>query len=130
LIWVLADDRAGNVAQAIGVAEAMRRPYTVKDIRYTSLARLPNALQGASLVGLTPGTRAAFAPPWPDLVIAAGRRTAPAARWIKRQNPRTFLAQIMNPGRAGAADFDLIAVPEHDCQIPGGDAPNVVRTVG
>ncbi len=129
-IWVLADDRAGNVAQAVGVAEALERPFETKDIRYSPLARLPNALQGASRLGVTPETRLALTPPWPDMVIAAGRRTAPIARWIKRQNPHSFLVQIMNPGRAGADEFDLIAIPAHDCALPSGDAANVVRTTG
>lgn len=129
-IWVLADDRAGNVAQAVGVAEALGLPFDTKAIRYSPFARLPNALQGASRLGLTPETRLALTPPWPDVVIAAGRRTAPVARWLKRRNPRAFLAQIMNPGKAGAEEFDLIATPAHDCKLPNGDAPNVLRTVG
>lgn len=129
-IWVLADDRAGNVAQAVGVAEALGRPFETKEIRYSPLARLPNALQGATRLGVTPETRLALTPSWPDVVIAAGRRTAPVARWLKRQNPRALLVQIMNPGKTGADEFDLIAIPAHDCTIPGGDAPNVMRTTG
>lgn len=135
LIWVLTDDRAGNVAQALGVAEALARAhgraFTVQEIRYNPLARLPNVMTGASLIGLAPETRMHFGPPWPDLVIAAGRRTAPIARWIKHNAGRkVLLAQIMNPGRRGAGDFDLIALPRHDCAPPGGDPPNVLRITG
>lgn len=131
LIWVLTDDRAGNVAQAVGVAEALGRGFTQVPIRYNPLARLPNALTGASLIGLAPETRMTFGPPWPDVVIAAGRRTAPVARWIKKNAGKpVILAQVMNPGRRGAEDFDLIAVPRHDCALPTGDAPNVMRITG
>lgn len=131
LIWVLTDDRAGNVAQAVGVAEALGRAFETRAIRYTPLARLPNILTGASLIGLDPMTRMALAPPWPDVVIAAGRRTAPVARWIKKNAGKAvILAQIMNPGRRGAEEFDLIAVPRHDCERPDGDAPNVMRITG
>ena len=133
-IWVLADDRAGNVAQVMGVAEALGRPFVIKDIRYTPLARLPNAVTGARLLGLTPESRASLVPPWPEVVIAAGRRTAPVARWIKRAaadaGKTVALVQLMNPGRCGAAEFDLIAMPRHDCTVPGGDAPNILRTTG
>ena len=130
-IWALTDDRAGNVAQTLGVAEALGRPFTVKDIGYTPLAKLPSVLQGASLLGLTGESRMGLAAPWPALVIAAGRRTAPAARWIKRQSGgKTRIVQIMYPGRRAAADFDLIAVPRHDCEIPGGDAANILRIIG
>lgn len=131
LIWVLTDDRAGNVAQAVGVAEAMGRPFVQVPIRYNPLARLPNVLTGASLIGLSPETRMTFSPPWPDVVIAAGRRTAPVARWIKRNAGKPVcLVQIMNPGRRGAEEFDLIAIPRHDCKVPAGDASNVMRITG
>lgn len=112
-VWVLADDRAGNVGQCLGVAEALGQPFVVKDIRYDRLARLPNLLRGAALVGVDAASRAGLAAPWPRLVIAAGRRTAPVARWIKRQCGAR-LVQIMDPGPGGRADFDLIAVPRHD----------------
>jgi len=131
LIWVLADDRAGNVAQALGVAEALDRPFIAKTVRYTALARLPNVLTGARLVGLTAESRKALAQPWPDVVIAAGRRTAPVARWIKRKAGKpVILVQLMNPGRGGADEFDLIAMPHHDGMPPHDDAPNILRTTG
>ena len=112
-VWVLADDRAGNVGQCLGVAEALALPFAVKQIRYGRLGRLPNLLRGASLTGITPDSRAGLTPPWPRVVIAAGRRTAPVARWIKRRSG-AILVQIMDPGPGGRADFDLIAVPGHD----------------
>lgn len=118
-VWVLADDRAGNVGQCLGVAEALGRPFAVKSIRYGRLARLPNLLRGASLLGLTADSRAGLNPPWPALVIAAGRRTAPVARWIKRRCGAR-LVQIMDPGPGGRGDFDLIAVPGHDAGAGGG----------
>ncbi len=118
-IWVLADDRAGNVGQCLGVAEALGRPFTVKSIRYDRLGRLPNLLRGASLLGVTVESRTGLAAPWPKLVIAAGRRTAPVARWIKRQCGAR-LVQIMDPGPGGRGDFDLIAVPGHDGKALAG----------
>ncbi|MCW9034792.1 MAG: mitochondrial fission ELM1 family protein [Rhodospirillales bacterium] len=118
MIWALADDRAGNVSQCLGVADALGCSYEVKNITYGILAKLPNALFGGSLKGLDKASREIIAPPWPDVVIAAGRRTAPVARYIKKQNKgKTFLIQIMYPGSKGADEFDLIAVPNHD-RIP------------
>jgi uncharacterized protein len=124
-IWVLADERPGNVNQALGVAEALGWPFEVKELRFGRLARLPNLVLGRSLAGLTETSRARLVPPWPDLVIAAGRRSAPIARWLKAQNPDVFLVQLLWPG--SAAGFDLIAVPEHD---RAHDVSNLVRTVG
>ncbi len=115
VIWVLADDRAGNVSQCLGVAEALGLPFEVKDIAYGPLAELPNFLIGRSLKGLLKRSQQSLAPPWPDLVIGAGRRTAPIARYIKQQNNgNTFLVQVMHPGNKGAREFDLLAVPNHD----------------
>ncbi|MGE5517767.1 MAG: mitochondrial fission ELM1 family protein [Bacteroidota bacterium] len=126
-VWVLADDRAGNVAQCLGVAEALGRPFAVKSIRYGRLARLPNLLRGATLLGLDRDSRAGLAAPWPRLVIAAGRRTAPVARWLKRRCGAR-LVQIMDPGPGGRAEFDLIAVPDHDGK--GLSGANVLTITG
>lgn len=131
-VWVLADDRAGNVSQALGVAEALGLPYAVKDIRYTRLAALPNFVRGASTLGLTEPSIAGLHAPWPEVVIAAGRRCAPVARWIKRMaGGRSFLVQVMFPGGYGPGaigEFNLIAVPRHDTfdQI----LPTVLRITG
>lgn len=122
-VWVLLDDRAGNRAQAEGVAKHLRVPFRAVEVRYGPLGALPNALLGGSLAGLTEASKELLTPPWPDLVIAAGRRTAPAARWIKRASGgRARLVQIMDPG-AGRDDFNLICRPAHD---GGGGAPNVL----
>jgi mitochondrial fission protein ELM1 len=120
-VWVLADDRAGNVGQCVGVAEALGLPFEVKSIRYTALGRLPNLLRGASLMGVAAEARAGLVAPWPRLVIAAGRRTAPVARWLKRRSGAR-LVQIMDPGPGGRSEFDLIAVPGHDGKrLAGGN---------
>lgn len=128
VVWVLSDDRAGNTSQALGVAEALGWEFITKDVRYTWAGRLPNLLRQASLIGVDAASGAAMVSPWPDLVIAAGRRTAPVARWIKRRNPAAYLCQIMWPGATGLKDFDLIAVPSHD-HLPGL-RDNVMRVTG
>ena len=127
LIWVLADGRAGNRSQCLGVAGELGLAYEIKELDYGPLAALPNGLLGASLAGLTGESRSRLSPPWPDLVIAAGRRTAPVARKIGRQaGDGCFLAQIMHPG-AGAGDFGLIAQPRHD---RGNGGANVLPITG
>lgn len=114
-IWVLTDDRAGNVGQCLGVVEALDLSFERKNIAYNSLARLPNMFLGAKLWGISNQTRENIQAPWPDLVISAGRRTAPVARYIKKASGgKTKLVHIMDPGACGASDFDLICVPRHD----------------
>ncbi|MDA0306518.1 MAG: mitochondrial fission ELM1 family protein [Proteobacteria bacterium] len=130
-VWVLADDRAGNRSQCFGVADALRDAtgfdYQVKNPTYGALASLPNFLLGASFAGVNADSRSQLSPPWPDLVIAAGRRTAPVARKIKRlAGQKCFLAQIMHPG-GGMGDFGLIASPNHDGSF---NFPNIISYTG
>ncbi len=125
VIWVLVDRRPGSSNQALGVAEALGLPFVVKRLDYTRQIALPTLLKGFSLVGVSSHSRADLAPPWPDLVIAAGRRAAPVALAVKRRSGgHSSLVQLMHPG-IGADDFDLIVVPEHDRR---GAAGNLFRT--
>ncbi len=126
-IWVLLDGTPGHANQALGVAEKLGGPFEIKNLSYTAAAKLPNIVKGASLLGISNESRKTLAPPWPDLVIGAGRKVAPAARYIKRQSGgKCRIAQLMWPGFP-TADFDLIAVPEHDGIAPGG---NIMVTLG
>lgn len=130
-VWVLADDRAGNRGQCLGVAEALGLEHQVKEIAYSPWASLPNSVLGASFIGITDSSRSRLTPPWPDVVIAAGRRTAPVARRIGRLGKAAggggcALIQIMDPG-AGAGEFALIAQPSHDRPSHGG---NILRIIG
>ncbi|HTH16462.1 MAG TPA: mitochondrial fission ELM1 family protein [Magnetospirillum sp.] len=126
-VWVLADDRTGNTSQCVGVAEALGWPFAVKDIRYDAAGRLPNLIRGASLLGVIEESRAQLKAPWPKVVIAAGRRTAPVARWLKRQSGAR-LVQIMDPGPGGRDEFDIIFIPAHDAYRKG--EPNVSTITG
>jgi mitochondrial fission protein ELM1 len=132
-IWVLIDDRAGNTAQSLGVAEALGEPFVEAPVAYTAAARLPNFLRGVGGFGCATASRPQPGEGgWPRLVVAAGRRLAPVARWIKAQAVRAgqpcALCQIMDPGWPGRGDFDLIAVPTHDLSCPRGG--NILRVTG
>lgn len=107
-VWVLAGDKAGDNAQCVTIARALGLPFAVKHLRYTQLFRLWNLILGASIVSLDRRRSDPLCPPWPELVIAAGRRSVPVARWIRRQaGGRTRLVQIGRP-RAPLGLFDLI----------------------
>ncbi|WP_291295225.1 mitochondrial fission ELM1 family protein [Elioraea sp.] len=124
-VWVLADPRAGTAAQALGIAERLGEPFAVKPLGWTALSRLPNLLPWGSLTGLTAEARAALAPPWPKLVIAAGRRAAPVALWLKRRSGAR-LVHVMRPGIAPDR-FDLLVIPVHDA--PATTA-NILQVIG
>jgi len=116
-VWVLTDDRGGNATQSLGLAEALGWPYTRKSLRPGPLSWLHNRLLGASRAGIARARSDALEPPWPDLVIAAGRRTAPVALWIREQSRgRTRLVQLGRKGGDAADRFDLVATPAY-CRL-------------
>ncbi|MEM7021930.1 MAG: mitochondrial fission ELM1 family protein [Pseudomonadota bacterium] len=124
-VWVLSDGRPGHDHQGLGVAEALGWSFIVKRVSRGRLAALPNRLLGRTRSGLRRRERRALSPPWPDLVIGAGRRTVPPARWIKHQNPSTRLVQLMWPG--SRRNIDLVVVPEHDRVR---EQPGVMQVIG
>ncbi|MFQ5415668.1 MAG: ELM1/GtrOC1 family putative glycosyltransferase, partial [Myxococcota bacterium] len=81
-VWVLADERPGCTSQSTGLAAALGWNACVKQLRYGPVAAVHNRLLGASRAGLARNA-APLAPPWPELVIASGRRTVPVAEWIR-----------------------------------------------
>jgi mitochondrial fission protein ELM1 len=121
-VWVLADPRAGTAAQALGIAERLGVPFRTLALEWGLLAALP--WPWPSLAGLAPGTRGRIGPPWPGLVISAGRRAAPVSRWLRRRGARTV--HCMRPG-FGALDFDLLVIGRHD-DPPA--APNILPVLG
>lgn len=128
IVWLLLDDRVGNRSQCLGVADALDVSCVEKELSYAPLAKLPNRVFGASFIGLAKSSRNALVAPWPDLVIAAGRRTAPVALKIKRLSKmKTKLIQIMWPGSYEIDQFDLVCVPNHD-EVP--DLQNIFRITG
>lgn len=124
--WVVTDGKAGMESQCLGLAEAMGLDPLVKRVRL----RVPWR-QLTPWVPLPGGSAFhpasdPFGPPWPDLVIATGRRSAgPALMARARSGGRTFLVQIQDPGLPPSR-FDLLVVPRHD-RLEG---PNVVTTAG
>jgi mitochondrial fission protein ELM1 len=126
-IWLLLDGRLSHRSQLLGVAEQLGYEWTEKEIRYNSLAGLANRIFGARTWHLNPESRKIINVPWPALVIAAGRRSAPVALAIKKRSPVTKLVHLMWPDVA-PEHFDLIAVPDHDTL--SYKSTNLIRTFG
>jgi mitochondrial fission protein ELM1 len=75
---------------------------------YRSWELLSNRLLGATLTGINIHRSSPLHAPWPDLVITAGRRNEPVARWIRdRSGGETRLVHIGRPW-AALSCFDLI----------------------
>ena len=111
VIWVVSEGMAGTENQCLGVAEALGVTPVVKRIQL----RQPWKSLSPYLACETENTFTGdpITAPWPDIVIASGRKSIAAVRYIKKQNPATFTVQIQDP-RISPAAFDLVAVAEHD----------------
>jgi mitochondrial fission protein ELM1 len=113
-VWVLKDHKPGHTTQSIGLAEALGFPYETKELHFNLFNHLSNRVRGATTLGLNKARSAALHPPWPDLVISTGRRTAPVARWIGRQSQgRTRLVQLGRRGGETVEAFDLVVACAH-----------------
>jgi mitochondrial fission protein ELM1 len=124
--WILTDGKIGMVNQCRGLALALDVPAETKTVDLRApWSWLPPALTPTRMGVVTAGSDP-LGPPWPDLLIASGRRSVAPARAVRRASKgRTFCIQIQDPGIAPSA-FDLVVAPEHD----GIAGPNVVTTLG
>jgi mitochondrial fission protein ELM1 len=117
-IWAVADGRAGIVNQVQGVAEAVARltpaEITLKRIGWKAyLDPLPARWNPAPRWGMSSGS-SDFSPPWPDLMIAAGRASLPLSIQMRKWSQgRTFVVQLQDP-RLPADLFDMVVPPLHD----------------
>ena len=126
LVWVLQGAREGDNAQARALAERLGAAFVLKRIAWSRFHLLPNVLTGAGLLTVDKERSDSLSPPWPDAVIAVGRRTAPIAVWIKRQSEgRTRLIHLGRP-RFPLDRFDLvITTPQY--ALP--DGRNIVKAL-
>lgn len=121
--WIVSDGRRGMENQALGIAEALaqRLPgltLVTKVIHPRAPWRwLPESLFGRPwpLPFLALGRDSdPLTPPWPDLLIACGRKTVAYSVAIRRLSGRkTFVVQTQDP-RLAPRYFDLVVPPRHD----------------
>ena len=88
LVWLLMGDRAGDNSQVLGLGEALDWPLVQKHFVYTKFETLVNLPFGAHVFGVDRGRSDPLEAPWPDLVISAGRKNEPIARYIRAQARR------------------------------------------
>jgi mitochondrial fission protein ELM1 len=107
-VWLLLGHKAGDNNQVIALAESLGLPYIDKCMIYRRTELITNLLLGPNLWGIRADCRAQLRPPWPRLVITAGRRNEPVARWIRRR--ADHLVRLVHIGRPWSrpARFDLV----------------------
>jgi mitochondrial fission protein ELM1 len=120
-VWTLTDGEPGNETQVSALAAALGWPYEARRPRLGPLASLPFMGQGAHLRGLEGLSSEADAldPPWPELLIVAGRRVAPVARFVRQASRGRTLVVALGAKAATPADqVDLAVTPRGATLFP------------
>lgn len=141
-IWAVSDGRAGNAAQVLAIANALRDTKRWVKIAHINgqchraepmtlnprapLRWLPPANAIKPLWALPAAERALLTDPWPTVWIGAGSRIAPYSMQARElSGGDCFTAHVLDP-RVNTAEFDLMITPRHD-ELTG---ENVVSTLG
>jgi mitochondrial fission protein ELM1 len=107
-VWCLLGRKAGDNTQVRALADELGYGCQEKHILAHPWELLVHLGRGASLAGIDREASTPLLPPWPDLVISAGRRNEPVARWIKRQSGgRATLVHMGRPW-ADLDEWDLV----------------------
>jgi len=107
-VWCLLGKKAGDNTQVRSLAGELPFTCREKHIVARPWELLFHLGTGVGLAGIDRSASSALEPPWPDIVISAGRRNEPVARWIQRQaGGHTRLVHIGRPW-APLDSWDLV----------------------
>ena len=108
-IWVLPGNRSGDDGQVYALAEELGLPFETRPMRYNWRYWLRGTHKKVTADVVDADIRAkTLVPPWPDVILIAGKHPAPVARWVREQSGgRTRLVFLGHP-RVPPETFDLI----------------------
>lgn len=124
--WLLLGHKPGDNGQVLALAEALGWPCETKRMVYRPTELLTNRLLGVTLLGIDRRRSSPLVPPWPQLVVSAGRRNEPVARWIQAEAGGRERLKLVHVGRPWAPLklFDLIVTtPQY--ALP--ERPNILK---
>lgn len=107
-VWLMMGKKEGENAQVLGLGEALGWPFEIKTLAYTPYEIVVNLPILNTLAGVVKRHSSPLVPPWPDIVISAGRRNEPVCRWIREQAGGNV--RLIHVGRpwASVETFDLV----------------------
>ncbi len=109
--WLLMGHRAGDNSQVRALAEALGWPFETRHFVYRPTELLTNLTVPLTLAGIVRRKSSPLEPPWPELIISAGRRNEPVCRWIQIQAAKLGQrVRLVHCGRPWARilNFDLV----------------------
>ena len=123
-IWLVLSDKLGDNAQVEIIADALGLPHETKRVYPLEQYVLGKPPFKASLYHIDKEKSDRLQPPWPDLILTIGRRSAMVSMWIREQSGgRTRVVLVGRPKR-DLDDYALIIAPSQ-YHLP--DRPNVLR---
>ena len=123
--WILTDGKVGDEAQCLAVGEALGLRAELRHVNPGPPFSWVMPFGPIDPREAPEQPRSPIRPPFPDILIASGRRAIAYVRRTKRASGgRTFTVILKDP-RTGATAADFIWVPEHD-RLRG---PNVLATL-
>jgi len=124
--WIVTEGIAGTENQCLGLAEALGVDPVIKRIKLRPLWRWFSPWLKWGIDGALAADSDSIDPPYPDILIASGRKSIGLALHIKKASGgKTFLVQVQDP-HINLRRFDLVVVPHHD----KARGKNVVVTAG
>lgn len=125
-IWLMQGRKAGDNNMITALAEALGWPYEIRHFVYRRTEIVTNLFVGPTLLGLVKEKSSRLEPPWPELIISAGRRNEPLVRWIQAQAGGPGHCKLVHVGRPWALHecFDLIVTSP---QYRLAAKPNIVQ---
>ncbi len=121
-VWILRGAKVGDFAQMRALSRALGWPTEVRQLYFRSFELLLHAWPRATLAGVDRRRSDVLAPPWPDLLLTAGRRNELPAQWIKAHAPDIRLVHVGRPW-SHPRRFDLV-VSNRQYGLEAG--PNVI----
>jgi mitochondrial fission protein ELM1 len=126
VVWLLQGARLGDNMQVLALGAALEARFgwrtVVKQLKFER-GPVPGSNPDEGLrhlkVAESDPIRATADDPWPDIVIAVGRRAAPVARWIKTQNAPFCVHVQIGRFQDPFATVDLL-VTTAQYALPGG----------
>jgi mitochondrial fission protein ELM1 len=113
-VWCLLGKKAGDNTQVRALADELGLGYEEKHILARAWELLVHLGPRGTLAGIDRAASGALEPPWPDLVITAGRRNEPVAQWVRdRSGGRTCLVHVGRPWAPLDAWDLVITTPQY-----------------
>lgn len=123
--WIITDGSAGMENQALGLGEAMGYDCSIKRIQLRKPWLFVAPYLRVFKKHCMSDQGDVLSAPWPDLVIACGRRSILPSLYVKEENrDSTRLIYLQDP-KISTSHFDVVICPSHD-NLKGDNVINMV----